>query len=45
MLLRLRLKEIQDCNVLGTFAFGLEEQRNNYREDTSPIKMWMKNLC
>lgn len=34
MLLRLRLKDIQDCNVLQTFAFGLEERKNNCREDT-----------
>lgn len=44
ILLRLRLEEIQDCNVLGTLAFGPEEQKNNCREDISSIKMWMKNL-
>lgn len=36
MLLRLTLKEIQNCNVLGTFAFVLEEQKNNCRERHIP---------
>ena len=32
------------CNVLGTVAFGPEELENKGREDSSILKMGMKNL-